>query len=187
MDASRHIKSLDPGQAWKARASPRRMAGLALTPLSAILSAMLSAALLGLVPGPAVAASLGDMFSALTGGNGDYGRGRDLNDALRRLAAQMNRSMPQDIDKEFRLDRVTAEPGAQLVYHYTLRERRAADVPPAVLNQQMAPAVRQRLCRDPQMSKLLDSGAGVSYSYRGSDGIEIGKLSFRQQDCITKG
>ncbi len=155
--------------------------------MTGLASTLFSAMLLGLVPGPAAAASLGDMLGALTGGNGDYGRGRDLNDALRRLAAQMNRSMPQDIDKEFRLDRVTAEPGAQLVYHYTLRERRAADVPPAVLNQQMAPVVRQRLCQDPQMTRLLDSGAGVAYSYRGSDGIEIGKLSFRQQDCSKKG
>jgi hypothetical protein len=132
---------------------------------------------------PATAAGLGDMLGALAGRSGEHGRDRDVDDALRRLAVQMNRTMPKDIDSEFRLEKVSAEPGQELVYHYTLREKRAADVPQAVFNGALAPAVRLRLCQDPQMQGLLKSGARIGYAYRGNDGGDIGKLSFSQHDC----
>lgn len=132
-------------------------------------------------------AGFGDVLGALASNPGEYSRGRDLDDALRRLAAQMNRNTPQQIDKEFRLDKVTAETGPELVYHYTLVGHKAAELPPDVLNVQLAPAVRKQLCQDAQMDKLLGSGARIGYFYRGSDGQEIGKLSFAQRDCKEKG
>ena len=136
---------------------------------------------------PAMPAGFGSMLGALAAIPGEYGRGRDLDDALRRLVGQMNRNMPQQIDKDFRLDKVTAETGSELVYHYTLVGHKAADLPPDVFNTQLAPAVRKQLCQDARMGKLLDSGARIAYLYRGSDGQEIGKLSFAQRDCNEKG
>ncbi len=134
-----------------------------------------------------MSAGIGDMLGALAGSPGEYGRGRSLDDALKRLAVQMNRNTPQQVDKDFRLDKVTAEPGSELVYHYTMSGRKAAEVPSDVFHTRLAPAVRKQLCQDPQMSKLLHSGARVGYAYRGSDGGEIGKLTFRQRDCTEKG
>ncbi|MDO9218241.1 MAG: hypothetical protein Q7U14_13290 [Lacisediminimonas sp.] len=136
---------------------------------------------------PAASAGLGDMLGALAASPGERGRGRSLDDALQRLAKQMNRDTPQVIDKEIRLDRVSAEPGTELVYHYTLLGRPAAELPADVFYGKLAPAVRTKLCQDPQMQKLLDSGAWVAFSYRGSDGRDIGKLSYRQRDCADKG
>lgn len=159
----------------------------ARTGRAACLRNLLSALLLAACSGVAAAGGLGDMLGALAGSPGDYARGRDLDEALQRLANQMNRGMPRTIDNQFRLDRVTAEPGSELVYHYTLLGRSAAAVPPDVLNTRMAPAVRERLCVDPHMKKLLKSGAAVGFSYRGNDGGEIGKLSFRQRDCAEQG
>jgi hypothetical protein len=136
---------------------------------------------------PAASAGLGDMLGALAASPGERGRGRSLDDALERLAKQMNRETPQVIDKEIRLDKVTADPGTELVYHYTMLLRQAAEVPAAVFYGKFAPMVRAKLCQDPQMLKLLDSGAWVAFSYRGSDGRDIGKLSYRQRDCAGRG
>jgi hypothetical protein len=142
--------------------------------------------LLGSLAGNAGAAGFGDMLGALAGRSGSGNGERDLSNALQRLAAQMNRDMPRDVDEQVRLDRVSTGPGPELIYHYTLRSKRASEVPTGMFNARIAPVLRERLCHDPQMQPLLKSGAAIGYEYRGSDGGDIGKLSFRQRDCSSR-
>lgn len=140
--------------------------------------------------GSASAASLGEMFGALAGRSGSSSSRaseQDLDQMLARLATQINRNTPQKIDDQNRLDRVRAEGGGQLVYYYTLLERTGADVPVAVFNSKLAPALKERLCRDREMSRLLRDGVIVGYAYEGSDGTDIGKIFFRQRDCSGNG
>lgn len=145
-------------------------------------AAGLSLAVLLPVTPVAGAASIGDMLGAIAG-RGEYGRDRNLDEALQRLAGQMNRKTPMQVSEGYRLDRVTAESGSELVYHYTMLNQRGGEVTAARFNTEMAPLIRSRLCQDAQMAPLLKSGARVGYAYRGSDGVNVGKLSFRQSDC----
>ena len=176
---------------WNARGVTRHDNARACKPAWAGRAVRLYLLLVGLLltgsAGPVAAAGLGDMLGALAGSPGEYGRGRDLDDALRRLASQINRGTPRNINEEFRLDQVTTGPGPELSYHYTMLGRRASELRADVLNTRMAPAILKRLCTDAQMQKLLDSGVAVSFAYRGNDGGNIGKLSFRERDCVSKG
>lgn len=152
----------------------------------ALLSLATGVVVLG-VAGPTHAAGLGDMLGALASTPGGYRGKQDLQEGLERLAGQINRTLPKDIDQDFRLERVSAEPGAQLVYHYTVLHSPSAGVSKVAFNTQVAPLVRDRLCQDTRMLRVLKSGATVGYAYRGRDGGEIGKLSFVARDCQKDG
>lgn len=133
---------------------------------------------------PAMAAGWGDMLGALAGRSaGGYAEPGALDDAVARLAVQLNRAAPQVISNEVRLDGVSAKE-SELTYHYTLLRRAGSDVPEEMFNTRLAPTVKQRLCQDPQSLRLLKSGARIGYAYRGRDGSDIGKLSFAQRDCV---
>lgn len=151
--------------------------------------AMLGLALTGclLASAPAKAAGFGDMLGALAGRSaGGYSEPGALNDAVARLAKQLNRATPQELNNDVRLDSVSAKQ-AELTYHYTLVRTAAADVPESVFNTRLAPTVKQKLCSDSQSLRLLKSGARIGYAYRGRDGSEIGKLSFDRNDCGSPG
>jgi hypothetical protein len=136
---------------------------------------------------PARAAMFGDMLGALAGRSvGGYSEPGALNDAIARLAVQLNSATPQELGNDVRLDGVSAKQ-SELTYHYTLLGIAGAELPQSVFNTRMANAVRERLCQDPQSLRLLKSGARIGYAYRGRDGSEIGKLSFEQRDCGGSG
>jgi hypothetical protein len=144
------------------------------------------AASLGLAAS-AQAAGFGDMLGALAGRSaGGYSEPGALDDAVARLARQLNKTTPKEITNDVRLDSVSSRK-SELTYHYTFLSRSAAEVPSDVFNTRLAPTVKHRLCQDEQSLRLLKSGARIGYQYRGRDGNEIGKLSFAQRDCNEAG
>ncbi len=150
-------------------------------PMALALAAWLLAA------APAGAVGFGDMLGALAGRSiGGYSEPGALNDAVARLAVQLNSATPQELGNDVRLDGVSAKQ-SELTYHYTLLRISGAELPQSVFNTRMANAVKERLCQDPQSLRLLKSGARIGYAYRGRDGSDIGKLSFEQRDCGGSG
>jgi hypothetical protein len=89
----------------------------------------------------AYAASAGDLLGALMGKSSRQGHGASVDETLENISTQMNRKMPLMVDAETRLDRVSAEPGQQLKYHYTLITVRASDVDTADFHRQLARTV----------------------------------------------
>jgi hypothetical protein len=135
----------------------------------------------------AQAAGLGDILGAFAGRSEVMGRETSMDAALSRISAELNRNAPVAYSDDTVLDRVTAEPGHRLTYHYTLLSASREDIGPAEFQKLGRPALRERLCTSPEMHSLLRSGVIVSYAYRGKDGKAIGEAQFSLLDCASRG
>ncbi len=134
----------------------------------------------------AQAVGLGNIFGALMGKSGSQDHEKSIDDALTKVSAQMNKKMPIILDKDTRLDKVSAEPGRHLKYHYTLVSVRHGDINTAEFSKVIKPQLKSRLCEDVEMQKFLKNGVSVSYLYKTNDGRAIGGAEFSPSDCGYK-
>lgn len=133
---------------------------------------------------PAQAVGLGDVFGALMGRSGDLAhKDADVDEALTKITAQMNRKTPMSVDARTRLDRVSAEPGKHLTYHYTLLDLRSDQISPADFREKVAGPMKERLCAAASMQGFLKNGVSIGYVYKGSDGKPIGGVTFPSGSC----
>lgn len=139
----------------------------------------------GLIP-MAHAISFGDLLGNLMGRSGSQGRGISVDETLVKMSAQMNKKLPATVDKETRLDRVSAEPGHHFIYHYTLTGLRSADINTGEFPKAIKPQLKSRLCESSEMQNFLKNGVTISYVYRSSDGHPIGGVKFAPNECDTK-
>lgn len=97
--------------------------------------------------------------------------------------AELNRSLPRQVDAETRLDQVSAGPGPRLTYSYTLIHRNGASVDIEQFNAGMQPQLRRAVCGQTNMAGLLRAGVSLAYSYRGSDGKFVSLIEVEPQHC----
>jgi len=131
----------------------------------------------------AQAVGIGELFGALMGQSGSTKSKANVDQVLTGLTTQFNKKTPLQIDKETRLDKVTAEPGAHLIYHYTLSGMRSAEVNRSSFQEKMKPQLKTRLCSNAEMQNFLKSGVNISYRYKASDGGSIADITFVPSDC----
>jgi len=131
----------------------------------------------------AQAVGIGELFGALMGQSGSTKGKANVDQVLSGLSAQFNKKTPLMVDKNTRLDRVTAEPGAHLIYHYTLIGMRSAELNRASFQEKMRPQLKNRLCSSAEMQNFLKSGVNVSYRYQAGDGGSIADFTFIPGDC----
>ncbi|MES2538954.1 MAG: hypothetical protein V4632_24115 [Pseudomonadota bacterium] len=131
------------------------------------------------------AASIGDFFGALTSRADVHERGGSMDETLERLSVDMNRRTPVMVDQETRLDKITAEPGLQLKYHYTLLTVQGSDVSTSDFHKLLAPRLKNQLCGS-DVEKFLRQGVTVSYFYRSLDGRALGGAQFGPDSCPSK-
>lgn len=132
---------------------------------------------------PAQAVGIGELFGALMGQSGMTKGKANVDQALVGLAAQFNKKTPAMVDQHTRLDKVSAEPGAHLTYHYTLIGMRNAELERADFQAKMRQQLKSRLCSSAEMQNFLKSGVNISYRYKTSDGGPIADFSFSPSDC----
>lgn len=144
-----------------------------------LLSAALALAFLGGAPAHAV--GFGGLFSSVLGQSS--GENGSLDDTLVRMSQKMNRSMPQAVDTDTRLDKVSAEPGHQFAYHYTMLNVRSKDVNTANFYKTFRPTLQKRVCGSEEMKMFFRNRVTVAYAYQGKDGEDIGKIAFSPKDC----
>ena len=149
----------------------------------AVSTVLLGAALaLTFLPGaPAYALGFGGLFSSVLGQSS--GENGSLDDTLVRMSQKMNRSMPQAVDADTRLDKVSAEPGRQFAYHYTMLNVRSKDVNTASFYKTFRPTLQKRVCGSEEMKTFFRNRVTVAYAYQGKDGEDIGKIAFSPKDC----
>jgi hypothetical protein len=144
--------------------------------------AAVSLALLCAVPAHAV--GLGNVFGALVGRSGELGHNdADVDEALIKISAQMNRKTPMSVDARTRLDRVSAEPGKHLTYHYTLLDVRSDQITSTDFRAKVTGPMKDRLCSASSMQPFLKSGVSIGYVYQGVDGKPIGGVNFPPGVC----
>jgi hypothetical protein len=125
-------------------------------------------------------------FSSLIGRSGAPADDMTVEQALDRVANQINKNLPLEVDKHTRLDKVTHEARKQLTYHYTIVTLRSADVNKADFEKAMQPQLKKKLCESNEMKNFLKNGVSIAYSYRGSDAQPVGNFKYAPSDCGYK-
>ncbi|MBC7414658.1 MAG: hypothetical protein H7327_06960 [Herminiimonas sp.] len=153
----------------------------------AFVSTVLVAALFGAGLGmsaPSQAAAFGGLFNSFGSMLGRPG-GEDMgvDETLVKMSEKMNRTMPQSVDGDTRLDKVSAEPGQQIAYHYTMLNLRSKEVNTTNFYKVFRPTLQKRVCASEELKLFFRNRITVAYAYRGKDGEDIGKLAFTPKDC----
>ena len=142
---------------------------------------------LGLTALSAHAGGVGDLFGAFAGRIDTYGSGHDgqtkqMENLLVKVSEYMNKRMPEVIDTEFRLDRVSAEPGLHFSYHYTLLGSNGSDIDKASFMASQRAKLKTTVCQQP-VRNFLNHGVTVAYSFRGKDNLPVGTAEFAPNAC----
>jgi hypothetical protein len=109
-----------------------------------------------------------------------------VDQALQRVAVKMNQHLPSEIDKETRLEKMTAETGKQLTYHYTLLKFKSGDANSAKFKSAMEPLLKKRLCSSDEMKSFLRNGVNIVYAYRTLDIQPVVSFKYSPSDCGYK-
>ena len=149
--------------------------------LSSGIVAPIVCAMFVLVSVPAQPADFGGLFKSLAGQTS--GDRSNVDQTLVKMSQKMNRSMPQTVDRDTRLENVSAEPGQELAYHYTLTNMRSKEIDTANFYRILRPVLQKRVCAADDMKMFFRNRVTVAYAYRGKDGNDIGKLAFSPKDC----
>jgi len=127
------------------------------------------------------AAGVGGLFKSLVGQtNADS---LNIDETLVKMSQKMNRSMPQTVDGDTRLEKVSAQPSQQLSYHYTLINIRSNEIDTASFYRAMRPVLQKRVCAADDLKMFFRNQITVAYAYQGKDGEDVGKLAFSPKDC----
>lgn len=127
------------------------------------------------------AVSFRDVFGGIAGMQGDGGTNIDR--VLEKISERENRKLPQVIEKNIRLDKVTADPGAKLTYHYTMLNQLSAEESAAEFNKTLAPQLKTQVCGNKNLEMFFRNGVTVSYTYQTQEGHQIGKVDVAPADC----
>lgn len=127
------------------------------------------------------AVGIGNLFSSMLGQSGGQHMGVD--ETLVKMSEKMNRTMPQTVDTDTRLDKVSAEPGNQIAYHYTMLKVQSKDINTASFYKTFRPTLQKRVCSADELKLFFRNRITVAYAYQGVDGADIGKLAFSPKDC----
>lgn len=143
---------------------------------------MLSVAMMAaMLCGETQAVGFGGLFSSILGQ--PVGASMNVDETLVRISEKMNRKMPQAVDADTRLDKVSAEAGQQLAYHYTMLNVRSKDINTASFYKTFRPTLQKRVCSSEDLKMFFRNRITVAYAYQGKDGEDIGKLAFTPKDC----
>jgi hypothetical protein len=149
---------------------------------------IIGAAVAALFATSACAAGFGDLLGSFAGRYESYGAGREaqakqLDDVLLKVSEYMNKRMPEQVDPETRLDRVSAEPGAHFSYHYTLVDSASTNVDKANFSSSIRSKVKNSVCASSQIRNFFNHGVTVGYLYQGKDGLPVGGTDFTPTFC----
>lgn len=106
---------------------------------------------------------------------------------INEMVKSANANLPVMVDKQTRLDKVVAGPGAQLTYLYTLPDLASSDVSASWITVDVKPKVTRDVCDTPLLRRLLANGATLVYAYKGKDGVDINQFRITDGDCMRIG
>jgi hypothetical protein len=105
-----------------------------------------------------------------------------MDETLARTAIELNKRTPMMADKEMRLDKATTAPNKTLVYHYTLVNLRAADVPKDAFAKVMRTQIIANYKTSPEMKTLRDNGVTLEYQYSDKAGAPVAAFAVSPKD-----
>ena len=141
------------------------------------------------LPLHAAKGGMGAIFGSLIGGGVGLIAGKSMantqsiDGALVKMADQVNKRLPMNVDKDTRWDNVTPLPDRRFTYNYTFLGRTSKDYDKQELFQRITNHVKPQVCSSPDMEIFLKNGVSIGYSYRGFDGVFITKVVITPKDC----
>ena len=105
-----------------------------------------------------------------------------LDARLARVAANMNQQLPMMADADTRLDKVTAGPGAQLTYAFTLpnQEKSGLDLP--AFQQSLRQTIINNYKTNSSMDELRASKVKLACQYKDKNGDLIAEIAVTPKD-----
>ena len=113
--------------------------------------------------------------------------GPPLTQTIADLVKSGNEKLPAMVDKQTRLDKVEAGPGAQLTYRYTLPDLAPPTVDGYWIITEVQPKVTRDVCDTPMLRQLLAAGATLVYAYKDKNGADINRFTIKNADCVRIG
>lgn len=95
-----------------------------------------------------------------------------------KFVKEMNKTCPNLVDVETRLDRVSALPENCLQFDYTLIYRYRDSVAIGSLKQYMEPVILNKIKTSPELSRYLNKNLTWIYSYNDRNGDFIFKITY---------
>jgi hypothetical protein len=106
-----------------------------------------------------------------------------LSAAFDEMVRQLGGKLPLAVDDDTRLDAVSVVDQRVLRYEYTLVNLTVDELDPTSTGEMLRSILVAQSCGTPELRRLLDLGATLSYVYRGRDGRDIGQIDLRSADC----
>lgn len=135
---------------------------------------------------------IGAIFGALIGGAAGHAIGKTsspgvtIDEAIVKMANELNKQLPMNVDRETRLDSISPGVGRQFTYNYTFVNNRSQDFDRVAWYRGANSLLRNRVCTSSDMEVFFKNGVSVSYSYQGKDGGHVGKVTISPRDCGYK-
>ena len=107
----------------------------------------------------------------------------DLRRALEIAADEITAKAPMELDKEIRLDRAFAGPGAHLTYYYSLPNYASGEVDSRNLRKVADPLLKRQLCADTVIKKSMNMGATFIFVIRANNGMEVLRSEMTKSAC----
>lgn len=112
-------------------------------------------------------------------------------DALRetvekKLARAVERSandFPRRVDRELRIDRMSAGPGRRLTFHCTMLATPSSRIDGERFRTSISSTIVERVCSNREMEYFLTNGVTVAYAFNGSDDLPIATVNVADSDC----
>lgn len=113
---------------------------------------------------------------------GEFRTESNIQRDLKKIATQLNRTSPQKVDDETRLDGAEALPKRTLLYKYTLISVTQEEVALSLLEKHVRPEIVKAYRTVPEMQYLRDNAVNLIYRYVDKDGKLIGDLTVGPKD-----
>lgn len=106
-----------------------------------------------------------------------------LYEGFKKTADKFNKRGPTMVNKNLRLDKTEAGPGARITYYYTFTNYTAHDINPDKLQANLKSKLATPLCNNKKVRPSIDLGATFVYVYHSKDGVELTHLEVNEKTC----
>lgn len=107
----------------------------------------------------------------------------EIETVLRTVTEQMNKQLPQTIDRETRLDGTISGPGRRFQYLYTMLNHDVSGIDVPAFELQIRQHLTNGVCTNPAMKVFMDNDVDMVYSYRDRSSRHITSVSVKRENC----
>lgn len=105
-----------------------------------------------------------------------------IDSELTKIASEVNKTLPMNIDRETILENCVAMPGKVLGYYYKLPNISIEDVDTATFRKILTPQIKETIKTNPDMKYLRDKDVTFHYNYKDKNSTYLLKIIVTPED-----